>query len=34
MSKTAKKKKPTADEIVEMAMSGDDVSRFLPIKAK
>ena len=34
MSKTAKKKKPTADEIAEMAMSGKDVSGFLPIKAK
>ena len=28
MSKTAKKKKPTADEIAEMAMSGKDISRF------
>ena len=28
MSKTAKKKKPTADEIAEMAISGVDVSRF------
>ena len=28
MIKTAKKKRPTADEIAEIAMSGDDVSRF------
>lgn len=28
MSKTAKKKKPTADEIAEMAMSGKDISRY------
>ena len=28
MSNTAKNKKPTADEIAEMAMSGEDVSRF------
>ena len=34
MSKTAKKKKPTADEIVEMAMSGDDVSRFFTNKSE
>ena len=34
MSKTAKKKKPTADEIVEMAMSGDDVSRFFTNKGE
>jgi hypothetical protein len=34
LSNTAKKKKPTADEIAEMAMSGEDISRFLPTKAK
>jgi len=34
MSKTAKKKKPTADEIAEMAMSGDDVSRFFTNKGE
>lgn len=34
MSKTAKKKKPTADEIAEMAMSGEDVSRFFTNKAE
>ena len=28
MSKTAKKKKPTADEIAEMAMNGKDISRY------
>ncbi len=28
MNKTAKKKKPTADEIAEMAMNGKDISRF------
>jgi len=28
MSNTAKKKKPTADEIAEMAMGREDVSRF------
>ena len=28
MSKTVNKKKPTADEIAEMAMGGEDVSRF------
>ena len=32
MSNTAKKKKPTADEIAEMAMSGEDVSRFFTNK--
>jgi len=34
MSKTAIKTKPTADELAEMALSGEDVSRFLPTKAK
>jgi hypothetical protein len=34
MSNTAKKKKPTADEIAEMAMSGEDVSRFFTNKGK
>ena len=34
MSKTAKKKKPTADEIAEMAMSGEDVSRFFTNKGE
>ena len=28
MSKTAKKMKPTGDEIAEMAMRGEDISRF------
>jgi len=28
MSKTAKRKKLTADEIAEMAMSGKDISRY------
>ena len=28
MKKTAKKKYPTADEIAELAMKGDDVSKF------
>ena len=28
MKKTAKKKSPTADEIAELAMKGDDVSKF------
>jgi hypothetical protein len=32
MSKTAKKKKPTADEIAEMAMSGKDISRYFTNK--
>ena len=32
MSKTAKKKKPTADEIAEMAMTGEDISRFFTNK--
>ena len=34
MSKTAKKKKPTADEIAEIAMSGEDVSRFFTNKGE
>jgi hypothetical protein len=34
MSKTAKKKKPTADEIAEMAMGGEDVSRFFTNKGE
>ena len=34
MSKTAKKKKPTADEIAEMAMNGEDVSRFFTNKGE
>jgi len=28
MKKTAKKKSPTADEIAELAMKGDNVSKF------
>jgi hypothetical protein len=34
MSKTAKKRKLTADEIAEMAMSGEDVSRFFTNKGQ
>ena len=34
MSNTAKKKKPTADEIAEMAMAGEDVSRFFTNKGE
>ena len=34
MSKTAKKKKPTADEIAEIAMNGEDVSRFFTNKGE
>ena len=34
MSKTAKKKKPSADDIAEMAMSGEDVSRFFTNKGE
>ena len=34
MNKTAKKEKPTADEIAEMAMSGEDVSRFFTNKGE
>ena len=34
MSKTAKKKKPTADEIAEMAMSGKNISRYFTNKGE
>ena len=34
MGNTAKKKKPTADEIAKMAMSGEDVSRFFTNKGE
>ena len=34
MSKTANKRKPTADEIAEMATSGEDVSRFFTNKGE
>jgi len=34
MNKTAKKKKPTADEIAEMAISGEDISRFFTNKGE
>jgi hypothetical protein len=34
MSKTVKKKKPTADEIAEMAMGGKDISRYFTNKGK
>ena len=34
MSKTARKKKPTADEIAEMAMSGKDISRYFTNKGE
>ena len=34
MSKTAKKKKPTADDIAEMAMSGEDISRYFTNKGE
>ena len=34
MSRTAKKKKPTADEIAEMALSGKDISRFFTNKGE
>jgi hypothetical protein len=34
MSKTAKKKKPTADEIAEMAMSRQDISRYFTNKGE
>ena len=34
MSKTAKKKEPTADEIAEMAMSGKDISRYFTNKGE
>ena len=34
MNNTAKKKKPTADEIAEMAMSGKDISRYFNNKGE
>jgi hypothetical protein len=34
VSKTANKRKPTADEIAEMATSGEDVSRFFTNKGE
>jgi len=34
MKKTAKKKFPTADEIAELAMKGDDVSKFFTNKGE
>ncbi|MGB5617317.1 MAG: ribbon-helix-helix protein, CopG family [Desulfobacterales bacterium] len=34
MNKTAKKKNPTADEIAEMAMSGNDISRYFTNKGE
>ncbi len=34
MSKTAKKKELTADEIAEMAMSGKDISRYFTNKGE
>ena len=34
MSKTAKKKKTTADEIAEMAMSGKDISGYFTNKGE
>ena len=34
MSKTAKKKIPTADEIAETAMSGEDISQFFTNKGE
>ena len=34
MSKTAKNKKPTADEIAEMAMSARDISRYFTNKGE
>ena len=34
MSKTVRKKKPTADEIAEMAMSGKDISRYFTNKGE
>ncbi len=34
MSKTAKKKKPTADEVAEMAMNGKNISRFFTNKGE
>jgi len=34
MKKTAKKKSPTANEIAELAMKGDDVSKFFTNKGE
>lgn len=34
MRETAKKKNPTADEIAEMAMSGNDISRYFTNKGE
>ena len=34
MNKAVKNKKPTADEIAEMAMSGEDISRFFTNKGE
>ncbi len=34
MKKTAKVKKPTADEIAEMAMGGNDVSKYFTNKGE
>ena len=34
MSNTVKKKRPTADEIAEMALSGEDVSRYFTNKGE
>ena len=34
MGKTAKKKKLTADEIAEMAMGGEDISRYFTNKGE
>ncbi len=34
MSKTAKKRKPTADEIAEMALSGKDISGYFTNKGE
>jgi hypothetical protein len=34
MKKTAKKKSPTADEIAELAMKGNDVSKFFTNKGE
>ena len=34
MSKTEKKKKPTADEIAEMEVRGEDISRYFTNKGE
>jgi hypothetical protein len=34
MKNTAKRKRPSADEIAEKAMSGEDISRFFTNKGK